>query len=187
MISVPPGHSEKRPWSASVQERVLSSSSNRCRPRRANRPQPPALSVGGVVVEAGELVAVVDVDLAVVDVVPGLVVVVLVAVVDVVVEELPAVDPGALVVVAEGGDAEGATKGTFSLRMVARLAAGPVERPVQPRAETQLASAEAAGAPVNGWGSPPTMVAGRNVTPTTCRPAAVTMSDPLDVSGGVSS
>ena len=81
----------------------------------------------------------------------------------------------------------GATKGTVSVRMVARLEAAPAERFVQARADVQLASAEAAGAPVSGWGSPPTIVAGRNVTLTTCRPAAVTMSDPLDVSGGVSS
>ena len=62
--------------------------------------------------------------------------------------------PAAVVVVVAGGAAGGATKGTVSPRMVARLAVGVAERLVQLRAAFQLWTAVVAGAPVSGWGTP---------------------------------
>ena len=110
-----------------------------------------------------------------------------VVVVDVVVApepEPPVVVVVVVVVVAATG---GATKATVSPRMVAALAEGVADNPVQPRAAFQLWSAVAAGAPLRGWGSPARIVAGRNTTPVMCRPSAVMMSEPLLVSGASSS
>jgi hypothetical protein len=78
----------------------------------------------------------------------------------------------------------GATKGAVSPATVVWLAAGAAERPVQPRAASQLATAVWAAVPVRGWGSPLTSVAGRKTAVTIFRPMAVTNNDPLSVSGG---
>jgi hypothetical protein len=78
----------------------------------------------------------------------------------------------------------GATKGAVSPATVAWLAAGAAERPVQPRAASQLATAVCAAVPVRGWGNPLTSVAGRKTAVTIFRPMAVTNSDPLSDSGG---
>ena len=94
---------------------------------------------------------------------------------------------GAVVVVVAVVDAGGATKGTVSPCMVARLVAGVTDNLVQLRAAFQLLTAAAAGAPVSGWGSPDRIVAGRNTTFVTWRPWAVTIRDPLSVSGGLAS
>lgn len=87
---------------------------------------------------------------------------------------------GAVVVVVVGR----ATKGAVSPATVARLAAGAAERPVQPRAASQLATAVCAAVPVRGWGNPLTSVAGRKTAVTIFRPMAVTNNDPLSDSGG---
>ena len=124
------------------------------------------------------------VDLAV-DVVVGAVVVVTDD--DVVAPPAPVVVvelPGVVVVVTVAG---AATNGSVSARMVATLDDGVAERFVQPRAAVQLAVAAVAGAPVKGCGTPARMVAGRKVTEVMWRPTAVTRSEPLEVSGGVSS
>ncbi len=89
-----------------------------------------------------------------------------------------------MVVVVAGG-AAGATKGTVSPRMVARVVVGVADRLVQLRAAFQLATAVVAGAPVSGWGTPLRMVAGRQTAPVMWRPCAVTTSVPLSVSGAV--
>lgn len=104
-------------------------------------------------------------------------------VVVVVVVAVPEPGPVVVVVVVVGG----ATKATVSPLMVAVLAEGVADNPVQPRAEFQLWSAAAAGAPLRGWGSPARIVAGRNATPVMWRPSAVMMREPLSVSGAVSS
>jgi len=137
----------------------------------------PALRVGAVVVEAGAVVVVVVAAVPpplFVDDEPDPAVVVVVA-----------PEPGAVVVVVAVVDAGGATKGTVSPCMVARLVAGVTDRLVQLRAAFQLWTAAAAGAPVSGWGSPERIVAGRNTTFVMWRPWAVTMRDPLSVSGGL--
>lgn len=102
---------------------------------------------------------------------------------DVVVVVVAAPELGAVVVVVAVGG--GATNGTVSPRMVARVVAGVTERLVPARAAFQLWRAAAAGAPVSGWGSPDRIVAGRNTTFVMWRPSAVTIRDPLSVSGGV--
>ena len=79
----------------------------------------------------------------------------------------------------------GRTKGLVSPVSVARLAEAAAPRPVQLCAAFQLWSAVVAGVPVSGWGSPSTMVAGRQVGDVICRPVAVTTSAPLLVSGAV--
>ena len=71
--------------------------------------------------------------------------------------------------------------------MVVRLVEGPADRSVQLRAAFQLWTAVAAGAPVNGWGTPSRIVAGRQTAPVMLRPRAVMTSVPLSVSGAVSS
>ena len=123
---------------------------------------------------------------AVVVVLVVLVVVLVVAVLLVVLPvEVPA-EPGAavvVVVVVVGG----ATKGEVSPLSDAWLRLGVADRFVQLRAAFQLWSAVAAAAPLKGWGSPPTMMAGRKVAETMCRPTAVMSSEPLSVSGTVSS
>ena len=68
---------------------------------------------------------------------------------------------GAVVVVVVG-----ATKGEVSPLSEAWLTVGAAERLVQLWAAFQLCRAVAAGVPVSGWGSPPTMVAGRQVAET---------------------
>lgn len=78
----------------------------------------------------------------------------------------------------------GATKGAVSPATVAWLVAGAAERPVQPRAASQLATADCAAVPVRGWGNPLTSVAGRKTAVTIFRPMAVTNNDPLSDSGG---
>jgi len=88
---------------------------------------------------------------------------------------------GAVVVVVVVG---GATKGAVSPATVAWLVAGAAERPVQPRAASQLATADCAAVPVRGWGNPLTSVAGRKTAVTIFRPMAVTNNDPLSDSGG---
>ena len=55
------------------------------------------------------------------------------------------------------------------------------------RAAFQLWTAVVAGVPVNGWGRPLRIVAGRQTAPVMWRPSAVMTSDPLSVSGAVSS
>ena len=111
-------------------------------------------------------------------------VVVLVVVVDVELElelDADAVVGAVVVVVVVVG---GATKGAVSPATVAWLAAGAAERPVQPRAASQLATAVCAAVPVRGWGNPLTSVAGRKTAVTIFRPMAVTNNDPLSDSGG---
>jgi hypothetical protein len=81
----------------------------------------------------------------------------------------------------------GVTNGVVSPRSVAWLAVGVADRFVELCAAFQLCRAVAAGVPLRGCGSPSTMVAGRKVAETMCRPTAVTRSDPLSVSGAVSS
>jgi hypothetical protein len=111
----------------------------------------PALSVGCVVVGGLVVVVVVVFDVIVVvvfDDVPCVVVVVVVVV-------------GAVVVVVVG-----ATKGEVSPFSEAWLTVGASERLVQLWAAFQLCRAVAAGVPVSGWGSPATMVAGRQVAET---------------------
>ena len=146
------------------------------------------MSVGCVVVV---VVGAVDVAVDFVDFfdffdVPGLVVVVLEVVVVV-------VAAATVVVVAVAGVVVvvvvvvGATNGFVSPPSEARLAVGVADRFVQLSAASQLWSAVAAGVPLRGWGRPLTIVAGRKVVETICRPTAVTMSDPLSVSGAVSS
>lgn len=134
----------------------------------------PALSVGLVVVVGGLVVVVVC--LAVVVVVFGAVVVVV-------------CDDPAVLVVVDGAVVVvvvvGSTNGLVSPFSEARLAAGAAARPVQLCAAVQLCSAVVAGVPVRGWGSPATMVAGRHVAETMCRPVAVMTSEPLLVSGAV--
>lgn len=93
------------------------------------------------------------------------------------------VGAGAVVVVV----VVGATKGEVSPLSDAWLLLGVGDRFVQLRAAFQLWSAVAAGVPLRGWGRPPTMMAGRNVAETICRPTAVMSSEPLSVSGTVSS
>ena len=116
--------------------------------------------VGGdrvvVVVVAFDLRVVVDFDL--------MVVVVFDLVVVVVFDDVPVaavVGVGAVVVVVVG-----ATKGEVSPFSEAWLTVGAAERSVQLWAAFQLCRAVAAGVPVSGWGSPPTMVAGRHVAET---------------------
>ncbi len=87
---------------------------------------------------------------------------------------------GAVVVVVVGR-----AKGVVSPFSEVREAVGAAERLVQLRAASQLCMALAAGAPVRGWGSPLTMVAGRKVNPRTWRPSTVKRSVPLSVSGAV--
>jgi hypothetical protein len=128
------------------------------------------LSVGEVVVDAGAVVVVARV-LEVVE--PELEVVVVVE------AEPPELPVAVLVVVVVGG----ATKAFVSPFSVATLSDGFAERLVQLRALFQLSMAAVAGCPVNGWGSPDRMVAGRHTAPVMCRPCAVTMSEPLSVSG----
>jgi hypothetical protein len=60
----------------------------------------------------------------------------------------------------------GATKGEVSPLSEAWLLVGVAERLVQLRAASQLCRAVVAGVPVRGWGSPETMVAGRQVAET---------------------
>ena len=149
----------------------------------------PALSVGCVTVGWVVLVlVVVDVSVGrgavvVVLVVLLVAVVAVVAVVLVVLLVGVPVGAGAVVVVV----VVGATKGEVSPLSDAWLLLGVGDRFVQLRAAFQLWSAVAAGVPLRGWGRPPTMMAGRNVAETICRPTAVMSSEPLSVSGTVSS
>jgi hypothetical protein len=149
------------------------------------------LSVGCVVL-VGAVVVVVDLfdledleDLEDFDDLEDFVVVVVAAAVVVVVAA------GAVVVVAAGAVVVvvvvGTTKGFVSPLAEAWLMVGVADKLVQLRAASQFCSAVAAGVPDRGCGSPATMVAGRNVAETMCRPTAVTRSDPLSVSGAVSS
>ena len=102
---------------------------------------------------------------------------------------------GAIVVVAPAGAVDvvvvvvvvGVTKGVVSPGSVARLAVGVAERFAEASAAFQACRAVAAGVPLRGCGSPSTMVAGRKIAEVMCRPTAVTRSDPLSVSGAVSS
>ena len=147
------------------------------------------MSVGCVVVV---VVGAVDVAVDFVDFfdffdVPGLVVVVLEVVVVVVVAAATVVVVAVAGVVVVVVVVVGATNGFVSPPSEARLAVGVADRFVQLSAASQLWSAVAAGVPLRGWGRPLTIVAGRKVVETICRPTAVTMSDPLSVSGAVSS
>ena len=137
--------------------------------RQARSGQPPALSVGDVVVGAGGVVVVV----VVVAVVPSTraarrsarrrcVVVVVVVLPPV---EVPASSSWWWSVAPRG-----ATKGTVSPRMVVRLVDGVADRLVQLRAAFQLWTAVVAGVPVSGWGTPSRMVAGRQTAPVMWRP-----------------
>ena len=113
------------------------------------------MSVGCVVV--GGLVVVVVVCFAAVVVVFDLIVVV-------VFDDVPfvvVVVVGAVVVVVVG-----ATNGEVSPFSEAWLTVGAAERLAQLWAAFQLCRAVAAGVPVSGWGSPATMVAGRQVAET---------------------
>lgn len=96
---------------------------------------------------------------------------------------LPEVPAAVLVVVVVGG----ATNVFVSPLSVATLVDGAAVRLVQLRALFQLSMAAVAGCPLNGWGRPPTMVAGRHTALVMCRPSAVMTRDPLSVSGAVSS
>ena len=81
----------------------------------------------------------------------------------------------------------GATNGTVSPRSVVRLVVWVAERLVHPRAAFQFWTADAAAVPVNGWGRPLRIVAGRQTASVMWRPSAVMTSAPLSVSGAVSS
>jgi hypothetical protein len=132
------------------------------------------LSVGAVVVDAGVVEVVVVA--RVLEVVEELRLDVVV-----VAPVLPAV-PGAelvVVVVVVGG----ASNGFVSPLSVATVIEGDAARFVQLRALFQLSMAAVAGCPLNGWGSPETMVAGRHTAPVMRLPSAVMMRDPLSVSG----
>ena len=97
----------------------------------------------------------------------------------VVAPELPEFPEALVVVVVVGG----ATNVFVSPCSVAMLVDGLAERLVQLRALFQLLIAAVAGCPLNGWGRPDTMVAGRQTAPVICLPWAEMMSDPLSVSG----
>jgi hypothetical protein len=118
-------------------------------------------------------------------VVGGVVVLVVLVVVVVVPEPPPAVVVVVVEVVVVG--AVGAVKGMVSAASEARLLDGAAARLVQLRAACQACTAAAAGGPLNGCGRPARMLAGRQATLAMWRPIAVTMREPLSVSGAVSS
>jgi hypothetical protein len=113
------------------------------------------LSVDWVVVGCAVVLVVVVV------VAVGFVVVVVVVVADDGAAAVVVVVSGAVVVVVVG-----ATKGEVSPLSEAWLTVGAAERFVQLCAAFQLWRAAVAGVPVSGWGSPDTMVAGRQVAET---------------------
>lgn len=97
----------------------------------------------------------------------------------VVVPEFPELPDAEVVVVVVGG----ATNVFVSPCRVAMLVDGFAVRFVQLRALFQLPIAVVAACPLNGWGRPDTMVAGRQMARVMCLPSAEMMSDPLSVSG----